>query len=163
MNFRKIGHGLFLTGLAFSLSAILYTARAENQTELSTEVDKRIALSLDEPARMLVLDRMRIFLVGLQNITDALSKKDMEQVAQVAESLGKKMTVNDHKVRLRGQLPETFRKHGGSLHKNFDLMAQYAKTDGNPENTLTQLSAVFAECVACHALYRFSDDEGQSQ
>ncbi len=156
MNYRNVKHGLIAV-MTLALSTIHYTVLAENETMPVTKVDERIALSLDEPARLLVLDRMRTFLVGLQDITDALTDQDMEQIAKVAESLGKKMTVNDHKVRLKDQLPEIFRKHGGSLHKNFDLMAHQARTDGATEQTLKQLSAVFAECIACHAAYRFAD------
>jgi hypothetical protein len=152
MNYRNVKHGLIAL-MALALSTIHCTVLAGNETMPATKVDKRIVLSLEEPARLLVLDRMRTFLVGLKDITDALTDKDMERIAKVAESLGKKMTVNDHKVRLKGQLPEAFRKHAVSLHKNFDLMANHARTDGATEQTLKRLSAIFAECIACHAAY----------
>ena len=115
--------------------------------------DRRAALELSEPERAMILEEMRLFLVGVEKITGALAREDMAAVAAEARELGVKMT---HEVppALREKLPQGFRQLGFTVHREFDALALDAESMKDPRHSLQQLSATLQKCVSCHASYQ---------
>jgi len=126
---------------------------------VAQESDTRTVIALSAPHRAMVLAEMRQFLSGLEQLSAALSKDDMETVARVARSLGSPMT---HHVPadLKQALPEGFRKQGFAVHADFDQIALDAESLGDARHALAQLGETLSKCVACHNTYQLRAEAG---
>lgn len=123
------------------------------------EDDSRTVVHLSPQHRAMVLAEMRQFLSGLQEISDALSRGDMQAVASTTHALGRPMTQR-MPPDLRQALPEAFRKLGFSVHSDFDQMALDAEALGDAGHTLYQLGQALSKCVSCHEAYQIREDGG---
>jgi len=119
--------------------------------------DGRTSVLLEPGERAFVLREMRGFLAGLQRMTDALSRDDMQGVAQAARALGG-AKAHDAPVALVGKLPLEFKKLAFGVHGDFDAIAAEAEGGGQSKRTLSQLSAVLQKCTACHEHYQFGEE-----
>lgn len=117
------------------------------------ETDARTVIELSPAHRALVLNEMRQFLSGLQQITAALSRDDMDAVTQAARGLGIAMT-RDVPADLKQALPQGFRKLGHQVHSQFDQIALDAESLGDSDHALSQLGNTLTQCVACHNSYQ---------
>lgn len=137
--------------LSLIIAAMAYKFIVVGSTQ-KTE-DGRVAVLLEPGERDLMLREMRAFVAGLQLMSDALSRDDMKGVAQFAREMG---TAKAHDVPLAmmGKLPLEFKKLAFSVHGGFDTIAADAETIGTPKHTLSQLSEVLQNCVACHNAYQ---------
>ena len=115
--------------------------------------DGRVVLALTPGERAMILEEMRMFLGGVQKMTDALGRQDMPAVAEAARGLGQKM-VHEVPPALRAKLPQDFRQLGFSVHRDFDQIALDAEAMKDVSHSLGQLSATLQKCVACHASYQ---------
>ena len=115
--------------------------------------DGRAILELDPDERAMILEEMRLFLGGVQKMTDALGRQDMPAAAEAARGMGKKM-VHEVPPALRAKLPMEFRQLGFSVHRDFDQIALDAESMKDVSTTLNQLSATLQKCVSCHATYQ---------
>ena len=137
---KKLAY-LFVILLMFSHIAV---AEAENT---------RTVIQLSPQHRALVQTEMRGFLDGLQQISDALARDDMDTVTRVARSLGS--TMSQHMpADLKQALPQDFRKLGHTVHSSFDQIALDAEALGDSSHTLSQLGQTLSGCVSCHSLYQ---------
>lgn len=119
--------------------------------------DGREALILEPAERDLVLTEMRMFLSGVQKITQALTKEDMETVVKAAREVG--LTAQQAVPgSLMGKLPLAFKKLGFDTHKKFDALALDAEQLGDPNHALQQLSTLMNNCVACHSTYQIQNN-----
>jgi len=116
--------------------------------------DGRQAIQLSEGERDLVLSEMRTFLSSVQQITEGLAAKNMQQVAKAARTVGREAQ-QAVPGSLMGKLPLGFKKLGFDTHAKFDQLALDAEQLADPAQTLEQLSLLMQNCVACHAAYRF--------
>ncbi|HUW27585.1 MAG TPA: hypothetical protein VMV97_03145 [Sulfuriferula sp.] len=128
---------------------------AESQSEHGhgTVRDKRVVLTLTPEERAMILEEMRGFLSGVQVMTGALGKKDMQATADAARGMGQKM-VHEVPPALRAKLPPEFRQLGFSVHSEFDQIAMDAESMKDVSFSLGQLSATLQKCVACHSVYQ---------
>ncbi|MGA7800635.1 MAG: hypothetical protein WCC36_07465 [Gammaproteobacteria bacterium] len=117
--------------------------------------DGRIAIRLPPAERAIVLREMRQFLQGVQLITVALNKDDMNAVARAAHGLGG-AAVAGVPPALMGKLPLGFKVLGRSVHGDFDQLALDARQMNDPRHAQAQLGAILAKCVACHEAYQLS-------
>ena len=115
--------------------------------------DSRAILELSPAERAMILDEMRLFLSGVQEMTGALGRQDMPAVAGAARGLGQKM-VHEVPPALRAKLPLELRQLGFSVHRDFDQIALDAESMKDVSYSLNQLSATLQKCVACHAAYQ---------
>lgn len=115
--------------------------------------DGRQALTLEPAERDLVLTEMRMFLSSIQQITKAVTEKDMITVAKAAREVG---AAAQQAVpgSLMGKLPLSFKTLGFDTHTKFDQLALDAEELGDTEHTLQQLSTLMNNCVGCHATYQ---------
>ena len=115
--------------------------------------DGRTAILLTGGERDLVLSEMRAFLETAQQITDAISKDDMETVANSARAVGH-AAQQSVPGSLMGKLPMPFKRMGLDTHSKFDELAADAEQLGDGNHALGQLSTLMQNCVACHTAYR---------
>jgi len=115
--------------------------------------DGRSALLLSESERNLVLTEMRAFLTSVQQINHGLATNNMDQVVVAAKAVGK-AAQGQVPGTLMGKLPLSFKKLGFDTHQKFDLLALDAESLGDVNQTLSQLSTLMQNCVACHEAYR---------
>jgi len=137
--------------LALALLGTLYKFVVQGSTVQGT--DGRAAIQLTAGERDLVLLEMRTFLTSLQQITQGLSAKDMKLVAESAKKVGA-AAQRSVPASLIGKLPLAFKTLGFDTHGKFDALALDAEQLGDPAHTLSQVSALMQNCVACHATYR---------
>lgn len=117
--------------------------------------DARQAITLTEEERSLVLIEMRNFLSSVQEITMALSKGDMQQVSKSAKKMG--MSEQEGMPEsVRKKLPMEFKMLGMKTHKAFDQLAMDAKEMEDKQQALEQLGTLMANCVSCHASFKFT-------
>ncbi|MHB1352355.1 MAG: hypothetical protein ACYC5S_07395 [Thiobacillus sp.] len=139
--------------LAVLLGVTATVVAADNHSHHAAPEDRRAVLELSEPERAMVLEEMRLFLSGVEKITDALARDDMAAVAAEARQMGVKMT-HDVPPALRGKLPQAFRQLGFTVHREFDALALDAENKKDPRHSLKQLSGALQKCVSCHASYQ---------
>ncbi len=124
------------------------------QGDIVETSDARIAIQLNKNERDLVLSEMRVFLQSVQQITNGVTKDDMEQVTKSARKSGRSAQMEVPGT-LVGKLPLAFKKLGFDTHTKFDELALDAEQLGDSEHTLLQLSTLLENCVSCHSAYRF--------
>ena len=124
-------------------------------THPHTGSDGRAEVALAPEDRDLVLAEMRTFLSAVQGITVALTKEELQTVAQQARAVGA-AAIGQVPPSLMQALPLEFKTLGRSVHADFDQLALDAEQLGDPEYSLRQLGDILGKCVACHAAYRFT-------
>jgi hypothetical protein len=128
-----------------------YKFMIQGSATLST--DGRMAILLNANERDLVLAEMRAFLTSVQQITQAIADNDMALAASAAKKVGKIAQASVPGT-LMGKLPMSFKKLGADTHTKFDQLAMDAESLGDANHTLTQLSTLMLNCVACHSAHR---------
>ena len=149
MNFPRLAFAtLFALGPVHAHAADAHAHHAP-----SIHFDKRVVLNLTASERALLLEEMHLFIDGLQKMTDALGKQDMEAAARSARKLGLAMA---HEVppAMRAKLPTGFRQLGTSVHRDFDQIAMDAESLKDVSHSLSQISATLQKCASCHATYQ---------
>ena len=145
-----------LAPLAALLSLGVTAAHAQDPHSHPTQApvgDSRVVLELNPGERAMILEEMRQFLAGVQKVTGALARQDMQEAAGAARGMGQKM-VHEVPPALRAKLPLEFRQLGFSVHREFDQIAMDAETLRDVSTTLGQLSTTLQMCVSCHATYQ---------
>jgi len=140
-----------IAALVLIIAAGAYKFMIQGSVEKSQ--DGRLALQLDAEERDLILAEMRAFLESVQQITEAITEKDMEGIAEQAKKVGR-AAQGEVPGSLMGKLPLEFKKLGFDTHSRFDQLALDAEQLGDEQHSLTQLSVLMKNCVACHAVYR---------
>ena len=115
--------------------------------------DGRTAILLAPGERDLVLGEMRMFLVALQEITQAVVDQDAAAAAAAARRVGA-AAQQGVPASLVGKLPIAFKRLGFDTHSRFDRLALDAEQLGDPGQALTDLATLMQNCTACHAAYR---------
>jgi hypothetical protein len=132
---------------------------AQNQlpgVQPDPDVDNRRAISTRPNERSRILTNMRKYLVGLQAMTEALSRDDMAAAAQAARSMG---SINLYEVRLMfpNKAAIEFRELAFEVHRDFDAVASDAETKRDQKLMLSQLAAIMKKCAHCHDTYKLQD------
>lgn len=117
--------------------------------------DGRKAIILESSERAVVLNEMRQFLAGIQNILDAADRGDAAAIAKIAHPLGMAAAHNTP-AGLAAKLPLEFKTLGYSVHSDFDRLAMDADAMSDVRLSLRQLSNTMKKCVACHAAYQIA-------
>ncbi len=138
--------------LSLTLTTTAY-AEDPHANHHAPAADGRTVLHLAPDERAMILEEMRMFLGGVQKMTDALGRQDMPAVAEAARGVGQKM-VHEVPPALRAKLPQEFRQLGFTVHREFDQIALDAESLKDVSYSLNQLSATLQKCVACHASYQ---------
>ncbi len=127
-----------------------------------SEVDGRVTLLLEPSERAVVLNEMRQFLAGLQQMLEAAERNDAAAIAKITRPLGMAAA---HAVPpgLAAKLPLEFKTLGHSVHNDFDRIAMDAEAMNDARLSLRQLGETMKKCVACHATYQIALTPGPRQ
>ncbi|MCP4488937.1 MAG: hypothetical protein GY820_16745 [Gammaproteobacteria bacterium] len=123
------------------------------QGSVLESTDGRLAIQLSPAERDLIFQEMRTFLASIQQITQGISENNMQLVADSARIVGKAAQAAVPST-LMGKLPVEFKRLGFDTHTQFDQLALDADDLGDGGHSLSQLSTLQQNCVACHAAYR---------
>lgn len=120
-----------------------------------TEADGRVTILLDSSERVVVLNEMRQFLVGIQQMLEAAERKDAAAIAKITRPLGMAAA---HAVPpgLAAKLPLEFKTLGHGVHNDFDRIAMDAEAMNDVQLSLRQLGETMKKCVTCHATYQIA-------
>ncbi len=121
--------------------------------------DGRTAVVLAPAERERVLAEMRTMLASVQGVVAAQAAEQRSELAAAARRSGTG-AVNLPPT-LMAKIPQPFMQMGMGVHRSFDEIAAAAE-DGAPWQELgARLGTLLANCVACHAAYRFESAGAQ--
>lgn len=120
--------------------------------------DARVLVELPPPMAEHMLANMRDHLDAIGEIQHALGSRQFQHASELAESrLGVSSLAAHGAAHMAAFMPQPMQAIGAQMHRQasrFAIAAQDAGADGNVAKALVALSAVTAQCVACHAAYR---------
>lgn len=123
------------------------------------EVDGRVTILLEPSERVVVLNEMRQFLAGIQQVVEAAERNDAAAMGKAARPLGM-AAAHAVPAGLAAKLPLEFKTLGHSVHDDFDRIAMDAEAMNDVRLALRQLGNVMKKCVACHATYQIAPTSG---
>ena len=164
-HIKHVKRGLFLS--AFLLAAFPpQVTLAQTQppggqaspadAQANPEVENRRGIMTRPNERARILSNMRMYLVGLQAVTEALARDDMQAASAAARRMGS-VNLYDIKLMFPSQASIEFHELAFQVHRDFDGIAKDAETKKDPKLMLTQLGSVMKKCTYCHATYRLQD------
>jgi len=124
--------------------------------EVTPNEDGRTNVVLTKDERNLVLDEMRAFLVSVQNISQAITEKDMDKVVTLAHKAGMAAEEGTPGSLLQ-KLPIGMKKLGFGVRGQFDEISASAKETKDPAVARKQLDNLMNTCIACHSIYRLPE------
>ena len=133
------------------LTTIILSTPASAQDK--QDPDQRINLLLSADERHLVLSEMRGFVITIDGILDGIAMEDFEKVAKISRTMGS-AAANTIPPQTVAKLPENFKQLASQVHGGFDMIALDAESMGDTNHTISQLSRITKNCIACHATYK---------
>lgn len=146
----KLCWSLFLVAI-IAVGGMTYKFIISGETLLAE--DGRQSILLDAGERDLVLTEMRMFLMGVQQITQAANENDAAGIVKAAKIVGR-AAQQAVPGSLMKKLPLEFKKLGFDTHSKFDQLALDAEEFGDTAVSMKQLSTLMENCIACHEAYR---------
>ncbi len=139
--------------LAFCL--VLLTACGGSQGLTLPRPDARTPIRLAAKDSEQLRHGMRIYLESVEGILEGAHRNRMAEVARSAKRSGMGM-LEDVSFADALKLPSEFIIMSIDTHQKFDALSREAADGGTKSSTLEQLSAILANCTACHATYRLA-------
>jgi hypothetical protein len=121
--------------------------------DISASEDDRIAVNLSKDERNLVLNEMRNFLVSVQGVSEAITKKDLLLVARLSSEAGMQAEKNTPSS-LLAKIPLEMKTIGFDTRKKFDQIALDAVQLNDSIHSRRQLDSLMNNCIACHASFK---------
>ncbi|HRQ49860.1 MAG TPA: hypothetical protein PLR74_04945, partial [Agriterribacter sp.] len=84
-------------------------------------------------------------------VNEGINTNDPALIIRAAEQSGTSVKAPKDMIPL---IPKEFMKMGGPTHKLFDIMADSARTNFNPEVARKQFTMQINNCISCHRAYR---------
>jgi hypothetical protein len=120
--------------------------------------DTRLLVHFPDELREHTLANMRDHLAALQEIQQALARKQEDTAARIAEQRLGMTSLQLHGAHAVAKyMPQGMQDVGSEMHRSasrFAIEAQNAAVTGDLRPALEALSRVTAQCVGCHAGYR---------
>ena len=124
--------------------------------EVRPSTDGRLEVRLTADERNALLLEMRTWLQSSQGILAAAAAGDFATVAGTARASGMAAEAETPASLFR-KIPLEMKRLGFDTRQKFDEIAADAEKLKDRQHTITQLSVAMNNCIACHAIYRFSD------
>lgn len=126
--------------------------------EVKPSDDGRQALQLSKNERNALLQEMRTWLQSSQGILAAAAVNDFDTVSKIAKVSGMAAEAATPGSLFR-KIPVEMKALGFDTRKRFDQIATDAEKLKDSKHTVVQLSEAMNNCIACHATYRFVEQE----
>ena len=121
--------------------------------------DTREVVRFPEPLKEHTLANMRDHLATLQKIQDAMARGAWDEASGLAEHRLGLSSLEAHGAhQVAPYMPPGMQEAGTSMHKaasRFAIEAANAGATGDAKPAIAALATLTAQCVACHAAYRF--------
>ncbi len=145
--------------VASTLAALAATSCATPSVhEHAAATDTRVAVRFPDELRRHTLANMRDHLATLQQIEQALGRGEFDRAAEISEHRLGLSSLELHGAHDVAQyMPPAMQDIGTGMHKaasRFSIAATNAGASGDVRGAIEALSAVTAQCVACHSAYR---------
>ena len=124
--------------------------------DVRPSADGRLEVRLSGDERSALLLEMRTWLRSSQGVLAAAAAKDFAAVASTARASGMAAEAETPASLFR-KIPLEMKRLGFDTRQKFDEIAADAERLKDSQHTITQLSVAMNNCIACHAIYRFSD------
>lgn len=148
---------LAVAGILAALAAASCAAPSLHE-HAAAAADARAAVRFPAELRRHTLANMRDHLATLQQIERALARGEFDRAAEISEHRLGLSSLELHGAHDVAQyMPPAMQDIGTGMHKaasRFSIAAANAGASGDVRGALEALSAVTAQCVACHAAYR---------
>lgn len=115
--------------------------------------DGRTAVIMSPANKNFVLNNMRHFLEGVQEINQGINENDPSKVIAAGEKYGGS-PVDEAPKGLVKSLPIDFKKIAFATHSTFDEIKDSAATNFNPKQTRKQLDGLLNKCIKCHSNFK---------
>lgn len=121
--------------------------------------DTRQPFAVAAPEHAYILEQMRLFIVSIQAIDEALANGKTDAVAEAAAARGGRANKDDPNFpkTLGAKLPPLWKQMGRGTRTGFDQLADAAKSGAPTQKSLAILAETLRNCVACHQTYRLVD------
>jgi hypothetical protein len=123
--------------------------------------DAREAVRFPPALREHTLANMRDHLATLQQIQEALGRGEYDRAAELGEHRLGLSSLEAHGAHeVARYMPSGMQEAGTAMHQaasRFAIEAANAGATGDARPALAALSTLTAQCVACHAAYRFEN------
>ena len=116
--------------------------------------DNRQQVMLPAMGRDMVLTEMRGMLAAVGDILRALAANDSAAAAKAARASGMAKAA-DGEREIKRRLPPPFLQLAMKTHATFDTIADALDASAPRDQVLGKMADLTANCVACHAAYRF--------
>jgi hypothetical protein len=120
--------------------------------------DSRQKVEFPDMMREHMLANMRDHLQAMTEIQDALGRGDYDKAADLAEQrIGMSSMASHGAGHMAPLMPPAMQEIGTAMHRaasRFARSAQESAVDGDLRRSVSALSEVSAQCVACHTAYR---------
>jgi hypothetical protein len=162
---KHIKHGFVLAASFFAVIpanlALAQTQPPAAETlpptaQTSPDVDNRRGISTRPNERVRILTNMRKYLVGLQWVTEALARNDMQAATAAVRTMGG-VNLYDIKLMFPNKASTEFHDLAFEVHRDFDAIAKDAESKKDPKLMLAQIGTVMKKCTYCHETYRLQD------
>jgi len=115
----------------------------------------RETIHLSQAERESLRRGMRQYLASVQGIVEAHTHSNRVQISESAQKAGMDM-LRGVSVSVAVHLPPGFLMLSMDTHQKFDALSRSAEAGASKAETMAHLSAILANCTACHAKYRLS-------
>ncbi len=149
-----------LAGFAVLYVGVGVAQRTHHRDHAATSgSDTRQFVRFPDELREHTLANMRDHLAALQEIQEALARKQEDKAARIAEERLGMTSLQLHGAHeVAKYMPQGMQDVGSEMHRSasrFAIEAQNAAVTGDLRPALEALSQVTTQCVGCHAGYRF--------
>lgn len=115
--------------------------------------DGRTAVIMSPENRNFVMNNMRHFVEGVQQINKGISENNASIVIAAGKKYGGS-EIEDAPQGLVKSLPIDFKKLAMGTHSTFDAIKDSAEVNFNPRQTQKQLGVLLNKCIKCHTNFR---------
>jgi len=148
----------FVIAGAFAAIAAASCAAPSSHEHAAARADTRVAVHFPDELRRHTLANMRDHLATLQQIEQALARGEFDRASEISERRLGMSSLELHGAHDVAQyMPAAMQEMGTGMHKaasRLSIAASNAGANGDVRGALDALSAVTAQCVACHSAYR---------
>lgn len=145
--------------IAVSLSALssqVSLAQGQPTAASTPDLDNRRSIVVIPKERVRILYNMRQYLIGLQQLTEAVANDQMDSAIAAARSMGS-IRLYDLRLKFANEAVIEFHTNAFEVHQDFDRIAAAAEQQRDGTRMLRDVAALMKKCTHCHETFRLQD------
>jgi cytochrome c556 len=141
-----------------SLAIAIFLSSFGQASFAQYKVDTRQIVSLSVEERAWLMNEMRGHLAGIEKTISGLSQGDIDAVREAAIDRGTPHLNDPTRMKFPHKVPDAWKALAGNMHKGFDSVLVSVNNKDSVKETLTRVSNLTQNCIACHAAYRIVEE-----